>query len=1520
MKRYFQWLFKPYVIFSILIVIIGGITWTYIVYKINDNWLRKLLLSQTVNIALTLNPNVIESFTATEKDLENPVYQSYLYRLRILRGLIPKCKYLYLMGRTPDKKIFFYLDTQEDSEESPPAQPGEIYEDASDELINSFDSGKPFVEGPLPDEWGIWVSGIVPIRSKSTNKVVAVLGVDIDASNWNILIWENTYPTIIFTTLILLFILISGIGFTKRTYNGVKQSQLRHTESFLTFFVTLFITLSITWMVSERWKRNQYDSYYNFSRNYAEKLSKNLSDLRDYIFPLITSFIENSEYLTEQEFLQFTNHLVTKPPFLCINWSPKISENNEDKVPSHQPTPTNSNFPTDFQPWQFGEEGERVPIPLTNAKYPILFSNAKSIIPSLKGLDIFNIPYAEKAIEKSILTNFPTATPQLKISKINYENPIVLIVYPAYKKGSLIGIVSMFLDMNLFIRESIYEEKIDYFKEPMNLSVVHYIDNHTFVTLYTSTSKQNILHKLTNIYNSTTTFFPLMALQQLYGILTEQSIYIPILSVQNVRAVFVSGIILTIVLTILAAVISNYTQTLQHLVLQRTTELQKSRELMKATLYSIGDAVISVDTNGNIMDMNPSAEKITGWKKEEATNKSIKEILTLKNAITNDEIPNPVFQTISTRAQVDISNNTILIARDNSKIHIADSCTPILDEKGELVGAVLIFRDVTTEYQQKQKLIENELFQRTLMESINAGIALVDPLSHKIEFINSSGARMIGTSKTEIVGKVCNRYLCSIDTKDCPVSGHCEEVINQETLMTRQDFTQFSILKSAKKVKIGEEEKILETFVDISKEKAIEEELRIKNQQLEIAIAKAQELAIQAAMANVAKSEFLANMSHEIRTPMNAIIGMTSLLLDTELNPEQRHYVEVIRSSGDSLLSLINDILDFSKIEARKLDLEEIDFDLISLLEDFSQTMAVKASEKHLEFTIIPKDNIPTLLKGDPGRLRQILTNLVGNAIKFTNEGEVKVTVECLNETEDEAILKFTVKDTGIGIPNDKLDKLFQKFSQVDASTTRKYGGTGLGLAISKELTELMGGSIGVESEYGKGSVFWFTVKLKKQKEVTPQKLFLSETLQNIRILIVDDNESSREILRTRLKSWGARPDEAKNALIALKKLREAKEIGDPYVLAIIDMQMPEVDGETLGRIISSDENLSNTILVMLTSVGIRGDVKRLEEVGFSAYLTKPIRHTELYDVLTTLLSIEKEKKKCEKRTLYAPSIITRHTARDIKKIRERYSAKVLLVEDNITNQQVALGMLKKFGITPDVANNGKEAIELLSKNDYDLVFMDVQMPEMDGYETTQVIRNPSSTVRNHNIPIIAMTAHALEGDKEKCLEAGMNDYISKPITPEALNTLLQKWTLKVLEGKIPTTPEIQSTPSSPQTSTVEPNFSNTIFNYNELMKRVMDDRELAKTVLDSFLEDIPKQIEILKKYLDENREKDSERQAHSIKGASANIGGEALREVAFQIEKLCKVGNIQEAKKHISTLELKFIELKTKIQEMFYE
>ncbi len=707
---------------------------------------------------------------------------------------------------------------------------------------------------------------------------------------------------------------------------------------------------------------------------------------------------------------------------------------------------------------------------------------------------------------------------------------------------------------------------------------------------------------------------------------------------------------------------------------------------------------------------------------------------------------------------------------------------------------------------------------------------------------------------------------------------------------------------------LGDNGKIIGTFGishDITARKRAEAELLNTNHQLEAATARANEMAQQAKRASAAKSEFLANMSHEIRTPMNGVIGMTGILLDTELNDEQRRYAEIVRDSGEALLGLVNDILDFSKIEAGKMDLEMMGFDLQNLVEDFAANMALRANDKGLELLCGIAADVPTLLCGDPGRLRQILTNLTGNAIKFTQAGEVavRVTRESEESPAEEAagvLLRFAVRDTGIGIAKNKLGLLFEKFTQADASTTRKYGGTGLGLAISKQLAELMGGQVSVESEEGRGSEFTFTVRLRKQAGGVNADALPPADLRSVRVLIVDDNATSREILSTRMTSWGMRPSETSDGPAALQALLQARAENDPFKVAVLDMQMPGMDGETLGLAIKADERLAGTLLVMLTSLGATGDARRFQEIGFEGFLTKPTRHHELKSALSLALG---GRGPVQPQARAGGPVVS---ASELPSVFAGSKARILLAEDNITNQQVALGILKKLGLRADAVANGVEAVKALGSLPYDVVLMDVQMPVMDGLEAARQIRSPYSAVRNHAVPIIAMTAYAIQGDREKCLVAGMNDYLAKPVAPLALAEMLKKW-LPQETGK----GAGRGAGPEPSRAGETPPAAPVIWDREAMMERMMGDEGLAQTILNGFLEDVAQRIDALKAFLAAGDLPGFERQAHSINGATAIIGGVALHAVVYAMEQMARGGDLASAGARMAELDVQFARLK---------
>ena len=710
--------------------------------------------------------------------------------------------------------------------------------------------------------------------------------------------------------------------------------------------------------------------------------------------------------------------------------------------------------------------------------------------------------------------------------------------------------------------------------------------------------------------------------------------------------------------------------------------------------------------------------------------------------------------------------------------------------------------------------------------------------------------------------------------------------------------------------------------IAINQSNLLEQETQRREQlaQQNILLAEAR---LEAETATRMKSSFLATMSHEIRTPMNAVLGMTGLLADTELSAMQRDFVETVRISGENLLTLINEILDFSKLEAQELELEELDFNLTNAVEEVTDLLAMLAQTKGLELALLIYHDVPVFLRGDIARLRQVLTNLVSNAIKFTKDGEVIIKVSLQNETATTANIEFRVCDTGIGIPIAAQQKLFQPFTQVDASTTRKYGGTGLGLAICKQIVDLMKGQIGITSEEGKGSQFWFTVPFEKQSASEIQTTIASSpqhrdiNLDGVRVLVVDDSETNCKILTYQLIGWQMRVDSVQHASEAIAVLQKAIEEGDRYELAILDMQMPDMDGEMLGKQIKEDPILSSTKLIMLTSLNQQGGVSRVKELGFEAYLVKPVRQSRLLDALMEVvasnypdLSYVSNKRQYElkSQTNFKTKSKYERFNLEIPDHSTNSKLKILVAEDSLINQKVALHQLRSIGYEADVAANGQEVLDLLDRINYDLILMDCQMPILDGYETTAAIRQLNST--KQKITIIAMTANALKEDRDRCLECGMNDYLSKPIRKEILATKLSEWEerLSISEPIVPDFTE-QHEDTNPNTNpNINPN-TNPNTNQNTTMSIPLIDLEYLETLtggdqafktelLQTFFEAIPEYFAALQKAIENNDAYAIERGAHLIKGTSGSMGISSIQAIASELEEKGRDKNITDANK----------------------
>ncbi|MCB2183950.1 MAG: response regulator [Desulfobulbaceae bacterium] len=764
------------------------------------------------------------------------------------------------------------------------------------------------------------------------------------------------------------------------------------------------------------------------------------------------------------------------------------------------------------------------------------------------------------------------------------------------------------------------------------------------------------------------------------------------------------------------------------------------------------------------------------------------------------------------------------------------------------------------------KLRENQERLKTIFDSVQAGVAIVDASTQRIVDINPTALQMIKVEKDQVVGQKCYQFICNSSKGECPIVNFGKKVDTSERTLHTSSGDEVNIIKTETRVQLDGKKFIIASFVDISEIK----QARLKLEQAMHAAEKA----------NKVKSEFLANMSHEIRTPLNGVIGMTQLIAETELDDEQLHLCQTINQEAESLLNVINDILDFSKIEAGKLDLEYIPFSLRSIVEQVTDSIALQVEQKGLEVLSLISPDLPTHLVGDPGRLKQILMNLGGNSLKFTRKGEIFFSVEKIHLKDDEILLKFSVRDTGIGIAPEKLDTLFESFTQADGSTTRKYGGTGLGTTISKQLVELMNGEIGVESVENQGSTFWFTIPFKIAAENFDEQTE-NVSLNKLKALVVDDNPTNRFILENYLTSWGCQVEQSADGAGAVERIKTLHKQNTFFDFVVLDCYMPSMDGLELARHIrgNSCSQIKNLPLIMLSSANPLIKCEQFLDINIQGYIRKPIKKNDLEKIIKIVFGFSDQ-------SFSKPQEVSKDLQANLDEKMRRGRFYILLVEDYPTNQKIALRYLTNEGYNVEIAENGEQAVESFGKKSFDLILMDIQMPIMDGYAATHSIRQlEAENLLKPRTPIIAMTAHASTSDRDKCLAADMDDYVAKPLRKNKFIELIDKWLL----GSIPAEKGNDQAAAAISCALVPAAMETPPLDMPKALDSFMNDTVFLDEVISGFVKNLHTQLEEMQAALRNKNYTVLWTQAHTIKGGAYNLYANQLGKTALMVEEAGK-------------------------------
>ena len=1483
-KSIMRWAFP---LLAGFVLVTGLILTWWIGTQAEADW-KDRLLEQTAGIARTMDVNLVGRLHFDDTDRQNSADQRIRAELTAY-GQALGLTQIWSDTRKDGRLVFGPENIPADSPMA--SAPGTIYKNPPKKNLEVFLNGQPGIEGPFTDEYGTFVSAYAPVKDLRTGKVLLVIGTNIPTEDWSRRLWQCRVSSLGLTLGMLVFLLVSHRLWQWRENNsGDVKKRFRHLEAFTVLFVGLLLTWSAARLAHSREHHARKDTFCQIAEGQVAAIREGLRDVKDMVLPGLERFLAAEDNITAERFSQLTGHLAGNAGSEVVEWAPLVTG---DALAGFQARAPGLSGNPDYRVFEKNSAGSKIPVSLRENYFPVLNIEPVAGNQAAFGYDLGSETLRGRALAAAAATHFDTASDPVSLLQFSGAADAAIVVRPVFTDGKkaakkLKGFAVVSLRFKPLLQEMLSAASGE--GQVAVADLLHVSASQPAETLASWPDDPAIIHPdaatlLQTDEDKLWVVRPVFAFGQTYALAVTPG---PAFMAKHPdRAGWLvggCGLFVTLLTTLIIGLMRNRQHLLEVEVTARTELLRSTVDRLQMLWHALDQSPASIlitDAKQRIEYVNPKLLSLSGYARHELVGASPR---IFKSHAMPPEFYEQLRQTLD--ARMTWSGEICNRRKDGELFWESGIITPIKDKHGNVTNYLAIKEDITERKKSETELKTSLSQLRATLESTADGILVVDIdgklINYNPQFVElwRLPAEEIKTwdetkLNAEFVKQVSDPevFLQRIQELHHDRSQDSFEVIELTDTRVVERYSHAHQIDGAPAGRVW-------SFRDITQQVRAHQALQESNEQLEAVGARANEMALKAEMANIAKSHFLANMSHEIRTPMNGVIGMTTLLLQTDLTTEQQQYAHLLKNSGESLLALINDILDFSKIEAQKLTLEKLDFNLRETMEDAAELLAFKATEKNLQLAGLIAPEVPELLRGDALRLRQIFINLAGNAIKFTAEGSVVIRATLVEQDELSATIRFSVKDSGIGIPKDRQSALFNSFTQVDGSTTRKFGGTGLGLAISKQLTEMMGGKIGLESELGSGTEFWFTVVLEKQPAAAPAPKIFSGTS----VLVVESRPVYRQAIVQELTAAGGNFATSEDFADAENQLAQRAATGEPFAVVLAGQAAGEVAAFTQN--VRNHPRLRNVRLVKLSPFGIRTSAADLAQAGFAGQLNQPFRRSQFLECLARMLQ-----KNDPAATAASEKFSTTATT----------PMRVLIVDDNSTNLIVICKILEKLGHQPRGFASGAEGIAALQSPEFDLVLMDCQMPEMDGYEATRRIREGEAGEHSRKLPIVALTANVLAADQQHCFDAGMDGYLGKPIQMDALKAALEKWKPKngTPAASTASSETVAAEKNSPVAEkTFAPEFvsttGKTIFNRADLMNRMLDDMEMATMTAQAFMDDLPKQIAALLKAVASGDPAATASAAHRLKGAAGTMGGDSLHYLLGEIERLGKAKEME--------------------------